>query len=79
MLCGTPVIAFNKGSMPELIKHGVTGFLVNDINEAIEAVDSIDTIKRVDCHHWANQNFSCDKMVDDYVEVYKKIIEATSK
>lgn len=76
MLCGTPVIAFNKGSMPELIKHNITGFLVNNINEAVEAVGLVNAIKRFDCHEWANQNFSCDKMVNDYVEVYKKIIQA---
>jgi len=49
MLCGTPVIAFNKGSMPELIKHGETGFLVNNIDEAAAAVDELKNLERIDC------------------------------
>src|SRR5258708_9023559 len=52
MLCGTPVIAFNKGAMPELIKHNETGFLVNNINEAAEAINQISSINRHNCHQW---------------------------
>jgi glycosyltransferase involved in cell wall biosynthesis len=74
MLCGTPVIAFNKGSMPELIKHEKTGFLVNTIDEAAAAVDELQNINRADCHEWANAQFSCDKMANDYLELYKRIL-----
>ncbi|WP_183566178.1 glycosyltransferase family 4 protein [Mucilaginibacter sp. SP1R1] len=74
MLCGTPVIAFNRGSMPELIKDGETGFLVNTVDEAVYAVNSIGSIKRVDCYHWASSQFSCDKMTGDYFELYKRIL-----
>ena len=74
MLCGTPVIAFNKGSMPELIKHEVTGFLVNNIQGATEAVSKVCNISRYDCYNWASSQFSCDKMVDDYLKLYKKIL-----
>lgn len=74
MLCGTPVIAFNKGSMPELIRHEKTGFLVNNVNEAVEAVARIHTINRQDCHDWASSRFSAGKMVDDYIGLYKKIL-----
>ncbi|MDB5008043.1 MAG: glycosyl transferase [Mucilaginibacter sp.] len=74
MLCGTPVIAFNKGSMPELIKHEETGFLVNNINEAIEAVNQVKNIKRRDCYTWSNSQFSCDKMVNDYLSLYRNIL-----
>lgn len=76
MLCGTPVIAFNKGSMPELIKHEQTGFLVNDIPEAVEAVEKLNTIKRQDCHDWANAQFSSEKMADDYLSLYHKILKS---
>ncbi|RYE20771.1 MAG: glycosyltransferase family 4 protein [Sphingobacteriales bacterium] len=75
MLCGTPVIAFNRGSMPELIKHEQTGFLIQDVSEAIEAVNNIGIIKRWDCYDWASSQFSCDKMAGDYFELYKKILE----
>jgi glycosyltransferase involved in cell wall biosynthesis len=74
MLCGTPVIAFNKGSMPELIQHEHSGFLVNTIDEAVEAVKQIDTIQRSNCHEWAKSMFSQEKMVKDYIEAYKQII-----
>lgn len=74
MLCGTPVIAFNKGSMPELITHGQTGFLVSNIQEAVEAVTRIPSIRRHDCHHWARQKFSKEKMVSDYLQLYKQIL-----
>ena len=74
MLCGTPVIAFNKGSMPELIQHEKTGFLVVNIAEAVEAVNGIKTINRKNCYEWSASQFSCDKMVDDYISVYKQIL-----
>jgi glycosyltransferase involved in cell wall biosynthesis len=74
MLCGTPVIAFNRGSMPELIKNGQTGFLVNNIEEAAEAVKNIKSIKREACYSWASSQFSCNKMVDDYFHLYKRIL-----
>ena len=74
MLCGTPVIAFNRGSMPELIKHEYSGFLVNDIGEAVNAVTAIKTINRCDCMNWATENFSQEKMVSDYIKAYKQIL-----
>lgn len=74
MLCGTPVIAFNKGSMPELIVHGKTGFLVESIDEAVDALEDIKNIERKYCREWAESKFSQEKMIDDYLEVYKKIL-----
>jgi glycosyltransferase involved in cell wall biosynthesis len=74
MLCGTPVIAFNRGSMPELIKHEETGFLVNTVDEAAEAVKSIKNINRKNCYDWAVSQFSCNKMVDDYLSLYRHIL-----
>jgi len=75
MLCGTPVIAFNRGSMPELIRHEETGFLVKNINEAVEAVANIKNINRENCHRWSLSQFSAEKMVNDYLGLYKKIVE----
>lgn len=74
MLCGTPVIAFNKGSMPELIVNGKTGFLVNTTDEAVQAMDEIPGIERYYCRQWAEENFSREKMVDDYIKLYKSIL-----
>ena len=74
MMCGTPVIAFKKGSMPELILDGKTGFLVNKVEEAVEAVNSIEFIDRRACTEWASSNFSRQQMVDGYLEVYGKIL-----
>ena len=74
MICGTPVIAFNKGSMPELIKHNETGFLVNTVDEAVEAVSLLPTINREACRDWATAQFSSEKMVDDYYKLYQQIL-----
>ena len=74
MMCGTPVIAFNKGSMKELIEDGKTGFLVNTINEAVGMIINVKEIRRSYCRQWAESKFSKEKMVDDYLNVYKKVI-----
>ncbi len=74
MLCGTPVIAFNKGSMQELILNGKTGFLVENFDEAIQSVDNIRYISRQYCYEYATSKFSRQKMIDGYLEVYKHIL-----
>ena len=75
MYCGTPVIAFNRGSMPEIISDGKTGYLVKDVETASEAVNNIKSISRLECHNRAKDNFSSDKMVSDYLALYKQIIQ----
>jgi len=75
MLCGTPVIAFNKGSMPELIKDGKTGFLVEGIDKAVEAVQMLPGIDRKACNLWASSQFSQEKMVNDYLKCYHTILD----
>ncbi len=74
MMCGTPVIAFNLGSMPELILNEKTGFLVNTIEEASEAVDNIKSINRKFCREWACSKFSREEMINGYLDVYNKIL-----
>lgn len=74
MLCGTPVIAFNRGSMPELIKDGETGFLVNNIAEAAESVVAIPSLSRSLCREWSAAQFSKEKMVADYISLYHQIL-----
>jgi glycosyltransferase involved in cell wall biosynthesis len=75
MLCGAPVIAFNKGAMPELILDGKTGFLVNSIDEAVHSVNNIRSINRKYCREYAASKFSRQKMVEGYLEVYKNILK----
>lgn len=74
MLCGTPVIAFNKGSMPEIIKNGENGFLVTHVDEAIEAIQNIQKVNRKTCCDLANHKFSAKKMTDKYIMLYYKIL-----
>ena len=73
MLCGTPVIAFNRGAMPELIQHEQTGFLAANVDEAVEAVQQLGTISRAACRAWASANFSQEKMAADYLTVYERL------
>ncbi len=58
MFCGTPVIAYNRGSMRELIVDGKTGFLVRTVNEAVQAIERIGEISRQECRQWAQAMFS---------------------
>lgn len=75
MACGTPVIAFRNGSVPEVIDEGVTGFIVDDIEEAVEAVHKIPTLDRHACRAVFKQRFSARRMCDDYVNVYQRLLE----
>ncbi|TGC09820.1 glycosyltransferase [Methanolobus halotolerans] len=73
--CGTPVIAYNRGSMPELIQSGETGFIVNDIDEAVDALKYIDSIPRRKCREVAEKQYSADRMADDYINAYETILD----
>ena len=74
MACGTPVIAFDRGSMPELIENGKNGFLVGNEDEAIEAVSHIGGVDRSACRRHVEQHFTVERMVDQYIEVYEMIL-----
>ncbi|MCX5779382.1 MAG: glycosyltransferase, partial [Firmicutes bacterium] len=74
MACGTPVVAFNRGSMPEVIKDGQTGFLVNNIDEAVDKLPAIAGLERSDGRRWVQERFSKERMVADYIVVYEAII-----
>jgi glycosyltransferase involved in cell wall biosynthesis len=73
MLCGTPVVAINRGSMPELVIHGKTGLLVSDVDEAIQSLKKLPELSRRDCSQWAVKQFSCEMMVDRYLEIYQQL------
>lgn len=79
MLCGTPVIAFNRGSMPELVRDGKTGFLTAGVDEAVEAVRQIPAIDRNYCRSWAENRFSDKEMVRNYIDVYENILQSRRK
>lgn len=74
MACGTPVVAFNKGSVPEIVIHGRTGFVVDSIDEMVEAVSAIRRIDRGDCRRHVKENFSIDAMAGKYSQLYRWIV-----
>jgi len=74
MACGTPVIAFNRGSMPEIISDDITGFLVHNLDEMVKVVAKVKQLDRLQCRKLIKERFSVDRMVKDYIKVYEKII-----
>lgn len=72
MASGTPVIAFNKGSVKEVVKNNKTGFIVNTVGEMVEKIKQIDKIDRSDCRKHVKENFSLEKMINKYEKIYKK-------
>jgi glycosyltransferase involved in cell wall biosynthesis len=73
MVCGTPVVAYRKGSMPEVVDEGVTGRLVDSLEQAVTAVAGIGEIDRTACRARARDRFGADRMVDDYLRIYRKL------
>lgn len=76
MACGTPVVAFNKGSMPEVIKDGVTGYLVKNVSEACHVMPMVERLDRGRCRQWVEDYFSKQRMARDYIQVYQDILNA---
>ena len=74
--CGTPVIAFRRGALPEVVRHGVTGLLVNSLEEMAQAVGRLDKIKPAVCRRHAEQNFSATRMADGYEQLYRSVLES---
>ena len=74
MACGTPVVAFNKGSMSELIIDGCNGFLVDNSQEAIDKIKNIKSIDRFNCRNSVEKHFSNEIMALNYIKVYNKIL-----
>lgn len=75
MACGTPVIAFRKGSVPEIVVHGKTGFVVDSIDEMIKAVEEIYLIDPRDCRRHVKNNFSIASMAGKYSQLYQWIVD----
>ncbi|MEV0999513.1 glycosyltransferase family 4 protein [Nonomuraea sp. NPDC050202] len=74
MACGTPVVAYRRGSMAEVVDPGVTGFLVDSLDEAVTAVARIATIDRESCRAQAERRFSADRMVASYLTIYREML-----
>ncbi len=75
MACGTPVLAFNKGSVPEIVIHGKTGFVLDSMQDMLEAFKIISKISPSDCRRHIKDNFSIASMAGKYAELYQQIID----
>jgi glycosyltransferase involved in cell wall biosynthesis len=76
LACGTPVIAYRRGSVPEIIDHGVTGFIVENEEEAVEAVRRVDQLDRRRLRSTFETRFSAERMARDYLQVYERVVAA---
>ncbi len=76
MACGTPVIAFNRGSVREIIEDGVTGFIVENEAQAVEAVAHLEELSRLKIRQRFEQRFTATRMAQDYVDLYARLGQA---
>jgi glycosyltransferase involved in cell wall biosynthesis len=74
LACGTPVIAWRNGSVPEVIEDGVTGAVVDSVDDAVEAVGRVAWLERSTCRQVFEQRFDAARMARDYVEVYRRLV-----
>jgi glycosyltransferase involved in cell wall biosynthesis len=79
MACGTPVIAFNRGSVPEVIDHGLTGYIVEDVQGAVAALQRLDELSRVQIRAQFERRFSAKTMAQNYVDGYMALAEAARR
>lgn len=79
MACGTPVIAFRNGSVPEVVADGETGFIVDSLDEMAGAIGKIDTISRAACRQRVEQLFSVEKMVEGYETLFRKLAKSSGR
>jgi glycosyltransferase involved in cell wall biosynthesis len=79
MACGVPVIAFNRGSVPEIIEDGVTGLIVEDEKGAIGALDRVSRLSREEIRARFEQRFTARRMAQDYLAVYRSLAERNQR
>jgi glycosyltransferase involved in cell wall biosynthesis len=79
MACGTPVIAYGRGSVPEVIDHGVSGFIVANVGEAVAAVASVDKLDRDLVRETFERRFTVERMTRDYVDLYRRRAKAYAR
>jgi glycosyltransferase involved in cell wall biosynthesis len=75
MACGTPVVAFRRGSVPEIIEDGVSGFIVDDMAAAVDAARRTRDLDRAACRGAFERRFSVERQAKEYLEVYAELIE----
>ncbi len=78
MACGTPVVAYQRGSMAEIVDEGVTGYLAHDIESSVDAVRAAVRLDRADVHARAVARFGADRMVEDYLRTYSALLKSAS-
>jgi glycosyltransferase involved in cell wall biosynthesis len=71
--CGTPVLAWPEGSVPELLEHGINGWIVDSIDAAVASLRQVDAIDRRACRAAFERRFTADRMARDYVDVYTRL------
>ena len=76
--CGTPVIAYPRGSVPEVMQEGVTGFIVPDLEGAVKAVKRLVEIDRRKCRRHFEQHFNAERMAQDYLNIYQRLVRGQS-
>ena len=74
MAAGTPVLAYGRGSMPELIKNGETGYVVKNEDEMVDTIQRVETLDRARCRNWVRERFSVEQMVEGYERLYKSVV-----
>jgi glycosyltransferase involved in cell wall biosynthesis len=79
MACGTPVIAWRNGSVPEVIDDGVTGYVVDSIAQSVEAVKRVECLDRAKCRKHFEERFDAAQMAQNYIEVYRRLIHIGAK
>jgi glycosyltransferase involved in cell wall biosynthesis len=79
MACGTPVIVYRSGSVPEVIDDGVTGFIVEGLEDAVKAAERISALCRKRCRELFEQCFVASRMAEDYVAIYQRLIDPKPK
>lgn len=75
LACGTPVLAYRRGSIPEIINHGVTGFICETVSEMVDAVGQVSFIDRQHCRAAFDERFTAERMARDYVALYERLLE----
>jgi len=73
MACGTPVIARRRGSVPEIVDHGVTGFIVENESQAIEAISALDRLDRQNIRQVFEQRFTATRMAQEYLRCFENV------
>lgn len=79
MTCGTPVVGLRKGSIPEVVCHNETGFVVDDLDGMVDLVPRVSRLNRARCRRHVEENFSVSRMVDSYLAIYERILSEVAE